>query len=220
MVAVIGILLQIASPSQAQVELGIVGGINIANLKGTISEGEGAGLELDPESRTVMGFGGIVSVPISNTFGILLEPTYLEKGAQEKEEDFALTWKAQYLEIPVLLKAALGSRNIRPYLIAGPSLAFKLGSNLKVGGGGLALNFDVDDVLTGTDFSLVFGGGVSILMRTVTVFADFRYALGVSDIFQGGTLNVLGFDLVIPDADVKTRGILVMGGLAFPLRSR
>lgn len=210
----------LSGQTSAQIELGLQGGMNIANLKGKVTEGEETGLELDTESRMAFGIGGLVSMSINRTFGILFKPTYLEKGAQEKQDLLELTWQANYLELPLLLKAGFGGGNVRPYLMAGPSIGFKLSSNLKVSSGGFALSVDVDDLLTSTDFSLVFGGGLLFPLKSVSLYADFCYALGLSDIFQGGVVNVSTFQVPIPDAELKTRGIQIMGGLAFPLHSR
>ena len=217
---ILTVILLLAGTSLSQVQLGVQGGLNIADLKGEVTEGEGAGLELETDNQTGLGFGAVLYIPISKTFGILMEPGYLEKGANQKQEEADLTWKANYLEMPVLLKAGFGSGSVRPYLMAGPSIGINLGSDLKIGGGGLALKIDVKDLLTTTDFSLMFGGGVLFPFQSVNLYADVRYSLGLTDVFEGGTVTVLGLDLPIPDADIKTRGIQIMAGLLFPLGSK
>ncbi len=102
-----------AQPSAAQVQLGIIGGINFADAD---VEVENQPAEISKQA--VFGIGGVFDLSLSRTFSLRLEPMYLQKGVGKTElaiqPDVEWSVKSSYLELPVFLKAEFGS-TIRPY---------------------------------------------------------------------------------------------------------
>ena len=62
-------------------------------------------------------------------------------GAETVEAAFRLT----YLEVPLLLRVDMGSSNLRPFLIAGPSVAYRVACRAEVALAGLSFSTDCDE---------------------------------------------------------------------------
>ncbi len=211
----------IALPANAQVKLGVIGGVNIANLNGE----DVGGAKIDFSNRTAFGVGGVLDVGLNENVALSFEPMYLQKGAEFSETDPDLgtatfTSKANYLEVPVLLKIAFGTGSARPYLMAGPTIGFNLSSKFELSVPGFSAEIDADKVTKSTDFGLVGGAGVSFTAGTSSIFVEGRYSLGLSDIVEAGTLEFMGEQLEFENVNVKTRGFQIMGGITFPLGSK
>jgi hypothetical protein len=200
-------------PARAQINLGLIGGINIADLSG---KDPSTGEKLDFSSQTGLGVGGVLDIGFSQNVSLCFEPMYLQKGAKEKLEDPA-SLKVGTLEAPALLKLSFGTSDTQPYILAGPAIAFVLRSNLELGGQGISVKLDASDITKSTDFTINFGGGVNFQLQSLSIFIEGRYALGLSDVAKAGEITVLGVTEQFDDADIKTRGILIMGGVAFPM---
>ena len=215
---VVLLALFIALPAKAQVKLGVIGGINIANLNGEDEDRT----KIDFSSRTGFGIGGVLDLPMSTNVALHVEPMYLQKGAEFDLSDQDLgtakaTVKAAYLEVPVFVKVALGSSTARPYLMAGPTIGFNLSSTFGLSAAGLNAEMDANPVIKSTDFGLGFGAGVDIPIGANTFFVEGRYALGLSDVAEAGTFELMGEQLQVDNANVKTNGIQIMAGISFPL---
>jgi len=215
---VVLLALFIALPASAQVKLGVIGGANLANLNGKDVDGE----KIDFSSRTAFGVGGVLDVGLSENVSLRFEPMYLQKGTEFTDTDPDLgtatfAFKAGYLEVPALLKIALGTSSTRPYLMVGPSIGVNLSSKLKFSASGISAELDAKEITKSTDFGLAFGAGLSFPVSTSSIFVEGRYNLGLLDIAKEGTLKFMGEDIVSGDAEVKTRGLQIMAGIAFPL---
>jgi len=190
-------------PVSSQVNLGILGGLNLANISVDPDEG------VDWSNRTTFGFGGVLDFSLNESVALHLEPMYLQKGTKaDVEETFEIEFKAAYLEIPVMLKYAFGTSEIKPYVIAGPSIGYNLSAKVKMSGGGESEEEDVKDTIKSFDFGLGFGAGVNVLMGNNSIFVEARYTLGLTNIND---------DPDDPDTDVKTKGIQIFAGITFPL---
>lgn len=207
----------IAPPAGAQVSVGITGGLNLATLNGKDIDGS----KIDFSGRTVFGIGGVLDIGLNENVALRIEPMYLQKGAKFHSEDQDLgnidvISKADYLEIPVFLKIALGTNSARPYLFTGPSIGFNLSSKFAIEVPGLSVEADIKEVTKSIDFGLGFGGGLSFSMGNNTIFLEGRYTLGLTDIVDDGTFEFEGEQSEL-QADLKTRGFQIMGGVTFPL---
>jgi opacity protein-like surface antigen len=213
----------LAIPLMAQTQLGIIGGINIANISGDVLDENNQKQSLSTSSRTAFGIGGVLDLALSENVSLRFEPMYLQKGAKDEEEVEGVTvtekYKFTYIEVPAFIKIAFGTSNTRPYIMAGPSLGFLLSADLEFDIMGISASTDLKDAMSSTDFGLGFGGGVNFQLETLSIFLEARYALGLSDVFTGGTLTILGMTEEVPDEalDIKTNGIQIMGGITFPL---
>lgn len=190
-------------PAGAQVNLGVLGGLNLASCDIDPLEG---GMEIS--NLTAFGFGCVLDYSLNEFITLHLEPMYLQKGAKGDWEIFEFESKAAYIEIPVMLKYAFGTTEIKPYVIAGPTIGYLLSATTKMSGGGYSEEEDIKDVTKSLDFGLCFGAGVSVPMSNNSIFLEARYALGLTNIND---------DPDDPDTDVKTKGIQIFAGITFPL---
>jgi hypothetical protein len=126
-----------------EITVGIKGGINVADLEIDTS---GGGQETD--SRTAFEFGTYGEFGIGNVFAIQPEVLYAPKGATDQEEEVKLTFRLNYIEVPLLLKARIpvkGSR-VRPSVYAGPVVAFETKCEVEGEGGGLSAKADCEAI--------------------------------------------------------------------------
>ncbi|MGH7495503.1 MAG: outer membrane beta-barrel protein [bacterium] len=207
-----------ALPAQAQVRLGVIGGLNLANISFDPT--------LDPNTSrsTAFGAGGVLQFRLAENLALQLEPMYLQKGARQEgsfsdtEFDSSLSFKVDvkaklnYLELPVMLKLAIGTGSTRPYVMAGPTIGFRLSAKYAGSVSGPGFNQEIDedfkDQTKSMDFGLGFGAGVSFPAGRNTIFVQGRYALGLANI---------NADPEDTETRVKTNGIQVMTGVTFPI---
>ena len=200
-------------PANAQHYIGVVGGLNIANLRGDDEDGE----DIDFSSRTVFGIGGVLDLGLNENIALRLEPMYLQKGAEfdvtDPDLDSAqLKFKAAYLEVPVFLKFAFGTSATRPYVMAGPTIGFNLSSKFDISAPGINVEVDIDELTETIDFGFGLGGGVSFPMGNNSIFVEGRYTFGLTDIIEDGTFDFMDEEAEL-EADIKTRGIQFMVGM-------
>jgi hypothetical protein len=198
-------------PATAQNRIGIIGGLNLANLSI-----KGTGEDLNLSNLTAFGVGGVLDLALSQSVSLRFEPMYLQKGAQDEESSSGVNVetkvKLDYLEVPALFKIAFGTGTTQPYLLAGPTMGFLLSAKTTLKASGQGVNIDeeedIKEFLKSTDFGLNFGAGISFPAGNNAIFVEGRYGLGLTNIND---------DPDDPDTDVKTKGIQVMGGITFPL---
>ncbi len=200
MVAIVLLALFIAIPVDAQHRIGFTGGLNLANVS---VDPEETGIEYS--NRTAFGGGGVLDLRLAENIALQLEPMFLQKGTKVKDsvggDDIKV--KLSYLEVPLLLKLMLGQSTTRPYIMAGPSVGFRLSAKVSNG-----VELDIKDITKSTDFGLDFGAGISFPAGNNSIFVEGRYALGLSNIND---------DPEDPNTDVKNKGIQFMAGITFPL---
>ena len=221
LLSIIVFITVVISPLNAQVQLGLQAGTNLGDVSlDPTPEGVTTGM------RAGIMFGGVLFYSFSPIFGLQVEPAYVQKGATVdislteqgmtiKEE---ATLSGDYFDIPVLLKASLGDGPVKPYLLAGASVAFLLG-DVKLEIDKATINgVDVTNQIPSnereeivetksTDFILNFGAGVTIPVSQVNIFIEGQYNLGLSD------LN----DEPNDDMKIKSTGIQIKAGVLFPL---
>lgn len=211
--------LSLALSLGAQIRMGVVGGVNFADLE-TIGESE-------VSTRTVFGIGAVFDFSLTRNFVLRLEPMYIQKGGRVEEGEDVNSdpggWvKSSFIEIPLFLKATYGSR-IRPYLMAGPIIGTLLNSDLELDAYGLSFKGDMEEVTRRIDFGLGFGAGITIPIRFFSLFIEGRYTLGLSNLQRGGTFEVSAGPMAIPiefdkeDDKYKNRGFQILAGIAFSL---
>jgi Outer membrane protein beta-barrel domain len=209
-------------PTNAQHRVGVVGGLNFADAEVEIIR-----QSADVSSRTLFGLGGVVDLRLSKNFGLHLEPMYLQKGGASKDiqpgVDFRL--KSSYVELPIFFKAEFGN-TVRPYLMAGPSVAILLRADLEAELGGIVFKGDAKDATESVDFAAAFGAGVSYPLGRSAIFLEGRYFLGFTNNIKGGTFEVAAGPLVEEltwnkETDkLKNRGFQIMAGVTYALGGR
>lgn len=164
------------TPLNAQMQIGPKAGLNIANAVGDDATIFG----IDLESRTGFTGGIFFMFQFSSLFAIQPEAYYTMKGATLSGENSDITFSFDYIEVPVLLKLIIpveGS-NIRPSVFAGPSVGFNTTAKIK----SESEEQDVKEDIKSTDFGLVFGGGIGIMIGKNELGFDIRYILGLSSL--------------------------------------
>ena len=168
---VMAMLLLVSGSAFAQLGIGkgIKGGYNFANVS--------ADPDFDKSSRSAFAIGGFIELDLPGPLDFQGEVLYFPKGAKAKTPADDITFKGDYLEIPLLAKiqfpiAPTLSWNIH----AGPSFGFKIseGTDPKVDTGG--------DVFKSSDFGGAVGAGVKFSALISYVAVDARYTLGFSDV--------------------------------------
>ncbi len=218
-IALVLVLAPLAS-AQGRVRVGIVGGINRANIRFS-------GDDITADAITRSALGGVVDVALGDRLAIRMEPMYVQKGGDVGEtHNPSVTGRLNtgILELPLLLKLSEGDE-VKPYILAGPSLGLRLNENIEMYTGNETYTGDMTDVTEPLDFGLVFGAGVSFPLRSAAGFVECRYTLGLSNRMKGGSILVTGpagtADMDFgADDKFKMRGLQVLVGLTLRLGGR
>lgn len=154
------------TPGNAQdIKIGAKAGFNLATLTGDIN---------DAKSRTSFHLGGVVELPVSDTFSVQPELLYSAQGRKSKTDDNEKE-KLDYVLVPVMAKF-YPIENLKGLSIeAGPQLGFLLSAEGEDNGG----TFDLKDETKSIDVGVNFGLGYK--MENGVNFSA-RFNLGISDI--------------------------------------
>ncbi len=216
-------VLFMAIAAGAQQRIGFVSGVNLA----TLSYEDDFGGHIDFSNRTVFGLGAVLDLSLGNNTALVLEPMYLQKGANtnnpfdpqaDPEEDiFDVQSKLSYLEVPIFLKLTFQTSRVRPYVMAGPTVGLLLSSKLEVRAFGAIFKADILDLTRTINFGLGLGAGLSFPIGNNAIFVEGHYTLGLYNIAEEGKAGseVVPFEFE-EGQDLKTRGIQIMAGMTFP----
>jgi hypothetical protein len=128
------------------------------------------------------------------------------------------TFSANYFDIPFLLKASFGNQQVRPFILAGASIALLLG-DIKINiDKVIADGMDVTNLIPGeakeqiqkaksSDFVLNFGGGVLFPVGEVDIIIEGQYNLGLKDVKDEPNDN----------SKIKNKGVQFKVGVLFSL---
>lgn len=214
---------QSSDPQANRFSIGIVGGLNFTNMHFPGSQ------DSDDQETTMLtglGAGLVFDFRLSEHLFAHIEPMYLQKGCNIKEGSDPMNQpegkiKSAAIEIPVLIQYMFGSK-IKPYIVAGPSIAYNLKSEVKFDLTGLSFIGDMKDVIESFDFGMSFGGGVQVPLGFGLLFLEGRYTHGLINQRKTGSVmlvsNGLEFELETDKNDDKytNRGIQLMLGITFP----
>jgi hypothetical protein len=201
--------------------VGVIGGLNFADLK--IEFADKSMTQYDVRSRTLFGVGGFVGMSVNDYLSFQIEPSFLRKGGtftRSARPDMRI--ESSHLEFPLLVKAGIGE-SIRPYIIGGVSVGFLLKARLEVELAGLPWVGDLKEILKNTEYGVVFGAGIRVPVWKGSTFVEGRYALGLTNLNKGGSLNVTSGSFALsgiqtdPRDEIKTKGMQVMVGYQLPL---
>jgi hypothetical protein len=169
-----------ASLAGAQdMEFGIKGGASLADLS---DPDDAFG---DAESSTRNGFvaGGFLAFPLGESLSLQAEALFAQKGAQFEFEELDTTLKLDYVEVPLVLKYRFGGDGIRPYVFAGPYVAFRTKAEVEVDAGDDGTSTDeLEDETKSTDFGAVAGGGIEFPAGDGAFLVEARYARGLTNV--------------------------------------
>lgn len=159
------------------------------------------------EGRTGLAIGLRTEFGVTSPYSLLIEPTYVQKGASFGA--FANITTAEgdldYLEVPVLVKAKFGAMKTHAFVFAGPSFGFNLGAKGKLGD----LSGDFKDNAASLAISGDIGAGAGFQLSQFVYFTgDVRYSHGFTN----------AMDKSVGDIDSwYSRDIRLMAGLLFHL---
>jgi hypothetical protein len=174
------IIIAFTSFSVAQnMQIGPKVGLNIANIGGDDADQL---FDNSPDSRTGFNGGFFFMYQFNNLFAIQPEAYYTMKGATSDFMGVDLSLKLDYVEIPVLFKVVIptAGTNLKPALFVGPAIGFNIGAKIKGEYQGQSEEIDIDSLVTSTDFSLIFGGGLGFMIGNNELGVDIRYSLGLT----------------------------------------
>ncbi|PKL77686.1 MAG: hypothetical protein CVV25_13950 [Ignavibacteriae bacterium HGW-Ignavibacteriae-4] len=188
----------------SEVDFGVIAGVNSSSLRIEPAE------DFDVEGRTTFGAGLFMNLQANDFLSLQITPMYLQKGGNAKVDyDFLdyTEYRADYLEIPVLIRLNFDGGMIKPYLLAGPSLGFQLNSTYLDGDG---KEVDITNDTKNLDLSLVLGAGLEIEFDNLSLFGQLTYNHGLSNLDNSD--GILDFT-----DEIYTRSIGFYVGLSVPL---
>lgn len=149
--------------AQQGTQIGLRGGVSVASASFDDDT-------FDEENRT-----GFVGGPFVNfdfgALGFQVAGLYNSKGVDTNVGELDL----KYIEVPAVLKLGIPLAVIKPSVFGGAAVAFRTGCELD----GVECS---DDAFKKTDFLGVVGADVAIYAGPVSLWADARYDIGLSNI--------------------------------------
>jgi hypothetical protein len=204
---------QVPAPAgRKAVTFGVKGGVTVSTISGAGDAELPEGVVSSTSSRTGFIAGGSLLVAFTGALGIQTEVLYTQKGATSAltmtsggaTAAVNATVRLSYIEVPVLFRYTAGQPGkARPFVYAGPSVAFKVGAHGSgtASGGGMSQSLDEDlsDEINGVDAGIAIGGGVEFGRLTV----DARFTEGLVNVFK------------VANGGFKNRTFVVMAGVRF-----
>lgn len=176
------------TPAKARPTIAVLAGLNLAKIAGDDDDG------IDNRTAFVAGVG--LGLPISPDWSFAPELTYSQKGAKVSEGNASATVRLNYIEIPALLRFDVPtSSEVRPFLLAGPALAFKTACSLEVKEDGVASSVSCEELVNAAggessfksfDVGAMFGGGLAFNVSGRTMRVGVRYNIGLVNITDEG----------------------------------
>lgn len=195
-----------AQSANPNARIGVMGGVNLAKF--SVEDPDDA----DLSNRVGLLAGLSYARPRPGSFGFEMDLLFSAKGAKSVDGSDELTFKLNYLEVPVLLRYDFATTGgVRPHLAAGPSLALRTGCSAEGSSGGVSASVDCDaleeelDVkFKSVDVGATVGGGLDFAVGRNTFTVGARYTLGLVSIVE--------------DETSKNRALSLFAGISMPLR--
>lgn len=190
-------LLAMTANAQMPIKFGIKGGFNSATVTGDDAEGY--------NSRSGFVGGVFTRLSLGGPVGIQAELLLATKGAKTTLVDEVttlsadITLKADYFEIPVLLRYGFkgqGPAGLNFY--GGPVFAFSRSSKtaLSTTAFGLEVGADLDNYNEkSTDLGLALGVGLDLSLARSVIVLEVRYTVGLQNMWEDVVLADLPSDL-------------------------
>ena len=197
--------------SSAQMSLNVGGGIVAATFSGSDADNLGEGASKG--SRVGLNVGAWLGIPVAERFSIVAGGVYAQKGAEYSEGDVSLTFKGNYIEIPVFASVVLTGpdRSVGFNIFAGPTFAFEAGCDITGDDGSDAATISCDDLgfdeRQTFDIGLAGGAGVSFpINERLSVMVSSGYDLGLRTL-----------DTSSDASDIKNSAFFGTVSLGFPI---
>ena len=188
----------VASPLFAEgMTFGVKGGLNLANVIGD---------DVKESSMKIGAVGGVfMCYDITEIFALQPELLFTMKGAKDDSAGVELSWKVNYIEIPVLFRVNLPTEGkIKPMLYAGPALGILMSAKEE--------DEDVKDFMKTVDIGVLAGAGVAYQLEKGSISFEARYEVGMTTVMDLTDEELDGGD----QPDIKNSVISFMVGYGFP----
>lgn len=189
-------LLSMSYNAHSEMDLGGMLGANFANVNLESSE------NIQSENRSALAIGLFTNFHANDFLSLQITPMYIQKGGHGNNLKFS-EFTADYFEIPILARGNFDLGLLNPYVLLGPSIGFQLNSTFTSDGK------DLSDELSSMDFSLQFGAGLELELEGLSLFGQFTYAYGMTDLNGDGNIEFIN--------KLYTRGIALFAGVSVPL---
>lgn len=208
------VLLSASASAEAEVRVGGVSGIALSSLS-TDEKGVQLG------TLTSWSVGGVLELDLSPTMALASRPIYVGRGAAIKalpglgdisdhgKNSYARN-ELSFIELPLLIKCSLSAGDIRPYLIAGPSLGLlQKAEGVSRFGSAAEERENIKKDFKSADIGINAGAGIGANLGGAYVFAEGLYGYGLTRINKDTT-----------EGTAKNRGMQLRAGVTLRLGSR
>jgi outer membrane immunogenic protein len=169
---------------QAQVGVGVRGGINIATAE--LEEKINDDWETEMKDYIVGGISGLMlEFGLTERYALQAELYYVQKGyktsltVENVKRDF--TTRLNYIELPILFKGKFGPGRFKFNAMLGPSFAYGFNGKFKTGSNEADIDFDKDNV-NRWDIGALLSLGASMEAGPGDLFLDARLGWGFSNL--------------------------------------
>lgn len=202
--------------AQEPIRIGMNIGLNLANQSNSQNI-----YSNQSSSRIGLVAGGVVELRLNENFYILAEPGYIQKGMKIPNE-FVLTGptgpepigyadfvvKMEYVQVPILLKAAVGMSDVTFVGFGGLNVGFLISAKHEMPGGletsEPTASFDMKSIYKPRDVCVEFGGGIEYRISEIfSLIGNARYSQGVQNINNLSSSNNIA----------KSNGVQIVFGL-------
>lgn len=206
--------------ASAQVKVGAVGGANFSTQNSNVKSWDHS-MQLNTVKGLSFEFG------LNQNLSLLVQPRFVGKGStinDSKQNELVYEFKNKYAELPVMVRFSARGE-IRPFVQAGPYIAVLTKSNLGGHFENQLLSGDLKKVTQSIDAGLYIGGGISYVMKKITLSIEANYQYGLMNTLQAGTVQInVGNDVsngTIMGVDVsKNRGVQLTFGISVPISGK
>ena len=224
--AIIAVILLVTIQAQAQVKIGILGGINASQFNmpltkeiGVLSINKGIGTTIGVFATTPL-YGPLSVRTEANymvrNYAVKIDPSQFE---QTSNIPFSLTanLKSKYYEIPVMFQVDLGQGPVGAYLIGGGAISGYLNSSLGVGVLGTQLvKIPINNIgFRKTEWSAIGGAGMRVNVGFGDLILEGRYQAGLTDLVTVPAIK--GINLTPKN---RNNSFVFKAGVAIPLSRR
>lgn len=157
----------------AQVKFGIKANANLSKFSGSDAKMG----DISPKFKVGFIGGGLANISISEILSVQPELLYSMEGSQYKEGDNKITYKTDYVNLPVMVQY---NNPLGFYVETGPQVGFLVSAKAKSKAGDLEESEDVKDSFKSINFSWGLGLGYKL-----------SNGLGIGARYNYGLLNVI-----------------------------
>ncbi len=174
-------------PREAQsLDFGVKGGLNLA------TQTDPKVIPAEYRMRGDFIVGAYASIRLSGQISVQPEFYYSREGVNTSDryygEEIHNRWEVTYLKMPILVRYRIGSgEKIRPFLLIGPYLAYRLSARRRQTGFGTTEEKDITGEIWPGDYGLILTGLAEVKAGPGRVVIDLRLTWGLANtIFKGG----------------------------------